>query len=116
MRIVKGARDTGSDKDRGLTHWLVAALLAGAALVGLLVIFIVVFVSLQEPPPQWVQVGVGAGLVVGATLFAWLLASALSSGQAAKSAPARSAPQESSARSKGSRDDEGGARTFSEVS
>jgi hypothetical protein len=112
MRIVKEpSREARGGHDPGLAPWVIAGLLAGAALVGLLVIFIVVFISLERPPPLWVEIAVGAGLVIGATLFAWLLASAFTSAQAVRSSRAarRDRP-----RAAGAPDDD--ARPYSEVS
>lgn len=78
-----------SEQQRRLTSWLVAGLLAGVALIGLLAIFMVVVIHFE--PPDWVQVVLGVGLVLGACSFAWLLASALTSSDSAR-ARTRRAP------------------------
>lgn len=78
-----------SEQQRRLTSWLVAGLLAGVALIGLLAIFMVVVIHFE--PPDWVQVVLGVGLVLGACSFAWLLASALTSSEATRARARRAA-------------------------
>ncbi|HVF52170.1 MAG TPA: hypothetical protein VNC78_01035 [Actinomycetota bacterium] len=62
-----------------LGRWVVAVVIACVALLGLLIL--VALVALALPPPTWLQVVLGVALVLGATVFAWLVASALGSGK-----------------------------------
>lgn len=58
-----------------VVRWVAAGVVAAAALLGLLVLVAIVAYVLE--PPGWVQMVLGVAMAVGATVFAWLLASAL---------------------------------------
>lgn len=65
----------GVPKPDELVRWVTAAFLAGAALLGLVVLAAVLTFALQ--PPGWIQIVVGVVMAAGAVFFAWLIASAL---------------------------------------
>lgn len=58
-------------------RWIIAALIACVALIGIVLLVAAVVVALN--PPLWMGVVVGTVLAVGAAAFAWLVASALAS-------------------------------------
>lgn len=58
-------------------RWIVAALIACVALVGIVLLVAAVMVALD--PPLWMGVALGTILAVGAAAFAWLVATALAS-------------------------------------
>ena len=58
--------------------WLTGALVAGAALLGM--VSLVAFIALFLAPPAWVQVLLGVVVTAGGALFGWLVATALKSG------------------------------------
>ena len=68
---------TGPDS-RAVVSWAVAALLAGAALIGVVSVLAVVVWAMGDVP-EWVTLVLGGGLALGATAFAWILARALRS-------------------------------------
>jgi membrane protein implicated in regulation of membrane protease activity len=53
----------------------VGCLVASAATLGVVILVFIVAVALQ--PPVWVQITVGIVLAIGATVLAWLVASAV---------------------------------------
>jgi membrane protein implicated in regulation of membrane protease activity len=55
--------------------WGVGCLVASAATLGVVILVFIVAVALQ--PPVWVQITVGIALAIGATVLAWLVASAV---------------------------------------
>lgn len=55
-------------------RWGLGCLLSGIGFAGLLII--VLWVAILTQPPAWLQVALGLGIVVGAALFTWILASA----------------------------------------
>jgi membrane protein implicated in regulation of membrane protease activity len=55
--------------------WGVGCLVASAATLGVVILVFIVAVALQ--PPVWVQITVGVVLAIGATVLAWLVASAV---------------------------------------
>ncbi len=55
--------------------WGVGCLVASAATLGVVILVFIIAVALQ--PPVWVQITLGIALAVGATVLAWLVASAL---------------------------------------
>lgn len=55
-------------------RWGLGCLLSGIGFAGLLII--VLWVAILTQPPAWLQVTLGLGIVVGAALFTWILASA----------------------------------------
>ena len=63
---------------RTVMRWVVAALLAFAALIGGFSL-IAVFVWAAEDIPGWVTLALGGGLAIGTAAFAWIVASALRS-------------------------------------
>jgi hypothetical protein len=65
------------DFNRQVGKWVVAAIIACAALLGgfTLVAAVVVFVEL----PSWAEVVIGVAMALGAVGFAWLVASAIDS-------------------------------------
>lgn len=65
------ARDTGAE----LVRWLVAALVAGAALIGGVILLSLIAIALQ--PPAALQAVLGVAVALGTACFAWLVASAL---------------------------------------
>jgi uncharacterized membrane protein len=65
----------GVPKPDELMRWVTAAFLAGAALLGLVVLAAVLTFALD--PPDWLQIVVGVVMAAGAVFFAWLIASAL---------------------------------------
>jgi hypothetical protein len=56
-------------------RWTVGCLIASMSMVGILILVGLVAIALS--PPTWVQVVLGAGLVIGGAVFAWLIATAL---------------------------------------
>jgi threonine/homoserine/homoserine lactone efflux protein len=60
-------------------RWGVGCLVAGAALVGVVILVLLVAIALS--PPTWVQVVLGVLLAAGGAALAWLVASALRSGR-----------------------------------
>ncbi|HEV2756947.1 MAG TPA: hypothetical protein VG318_14365 [Actinomycetota bacterium] len=65
----------GVPKPDELMRWVAAAFLAGAALLGLLVLASILAFALD--PPVWIQVVLGVVMACGAVFFAWLVQSAL---------------------------------------
>ena len=63
-------------------RWGLGCLLAGAAILGALVFITLISIFLQ--PPVWLQIVLGTVIAIGAALFAWLVASALGRGGAAR--------------------------------
>lgn len=62
-------------------RWAIAFLVAGAALLGGVILIALIALALQ--PPVWIQVLLGVMLAFGTAAFAWLVATALrSSGSA----------------------------------
>ncbi|HVL63960.1 MAG TPA: hypothetical protein VM573_02195 [Actinomycetota bacterium] len=58
-------------------RWVIAALIACVALIGIVLLVGALVVALD--PPMWAAVVLGTGLALGAAAFAWLVASALAS-------------------------------------
>ncbi len=56
-------------------RWGLGCLVASLALGGVLILVLLIAIALR--PPVWLQVVLGIGLVVGATLLAWVVAVAL---------------------------------------
>lgn len=77
MQQAEKTSADGDDIQNVLARWVVAGLLAGAALIGIVILLFVVSFALQ--PPEWVQVVLGVALAMGAAVFTWLLASAFGS-------------------------------------
>lgn len=65
----------GVPESDDVVRWVTAGIVAGAALLGLVVLVTFVVYALQ--PPGWLQMILGIGMAGGAVVFAWLLASAL---------------------------------------
>lgn len=53
---------------------MVGCAVGGAATIGIVILVFLIALALQ--PPAWVQIVVGIGLALGATLFTWLVARA----------------------------------------
>jgi membrane protein implicated in regulation of membrane protease activity len=70
--------------------WGVGCLVASAATLGVVILVFIVAVALQ--PPVWVQITVGIALAIGATVLAWLVASAVGQAKKGRTADA-GAPQ-----------------------
>ncbi|MGI8941753.1 MAG: hypothetical protein ACR2H7_07635 [Actinomycetota bacterium] len=77
MQAMKDEPSRGPDS-REVVSWAVAALLACAALIGVVSIVAVIVWAVGDVP-QWVTLVLGGGLAVGAAAFAWTLARALRS-------------------------------------
>jgi hypothetical protein len=60
--------------------WGVGCLVASAATLGVVILVFIVAVALQ--PPVWVQIAIGVALAIGATVLAWLVASAVGQSKA----------------------------------
>lgn len=73
-------RTTGPNS-REVVSWAVAAFLAGAALIGVLALVVVVIFAIGDEVPGWITLLLGGGLALGAAIFAWILAKALRSKQ-----------------------------------
>lgn len=72
------AKNTKTDPlDRPEVQWGVGCLLGLTAMVGLVIIALLIALAVQ--PPDWVQIIVGIGLVLGGAALAWLVAAALKS-------------------------------------
>ncbi|MDQ3987514.1 MAG: hypothetical protein M3280_13580 [Actinomycetota bacterium] len=56
-------------------RWGVGCLVAGVALLG--VVLLVGVISFYVQPPTWVQILVGAVVALGAVVLAWLVAAAV---------------------------------------
>lgn len=67
----------GTDLSNNIGKWVLAGVLAGAALLGAVILVGIVTLALQLP--SWIQVVSGIVLALGAAVFAWLLASAFGS-------------------------------------
>ncbi len=65
------------DSSENILTWLIAAVLAGAALLGVFIFVSLVVIALQ--PPGWIQTTLGVGMALGSAIFAWLIATALRS-------------------------------------
>ena len=66
---------TRPDADgRDVTRWMVGCAVGAAATIGVGILVFLIALALQ--PPAWVQIVVGVGLALGATVFTWLVASA----------------------------------------
>ena len=70
--------DSAGPDSREVVSWAVAALLACAALIGVVSVLAVVVWAVGDVP-GWVTLVLGGGLAVGAAAFAWILARALRS-------------------------------------
>jgi protein-S-isoprenylcysteine O-methyltransferase Ste14 len=72
-------RKAGMDSDIGgqFARWLIAALIAAVALMGLVALVAAVVFLIELP--GWVQMVGGVVLALGTAGFAWLVASALAS-------------------------------------
>ncbi|MGH2700361.1 MAG: hypothetical protein ACRDJ2_01140 [Actinomycetota bacterium] len=68
-------RSTGPES-RDVVSWVVAVLLSGAALIGVVSIVAVVVWAVGDVP-GWVTLVLGGGLAVGTAVFAWVIARAL---------------------------------------
>jgi hypothetical protein len=75
---VEAKNDSTGPDSREVVSWAVAALLACAALIGIVSVLAVVVWAVGDVP-GWVTLVLGGGLAVGATAFAWILARALRS-------------------------------------
>ena len=53
---------------------MVGCAVGAAATIGIVILVFLIALALQ--PPAWVQIVVGVGLALGATVFTWLVASA----------------------------------------
>jgi hypothetical protein len=69
-------RSTGPES-RDVVSWVVAVLLSGAALIGVVSIVAVIVWAVGDVP-EWVTLVLGGGLAVGTAVFAWVIARALS--------------------------------------
>jgi hypothetical protein len=69
--------ETRSSEARKLGRWVLAAVLACAALLGGFSL-LAVFVWAAGDLPDWLVAVLGGGLALGSTIFAWIVASALS--------------------------------------
>jgi hypothetical protein len=69
--------DPQSMTSTDIRRWVAAFLIAGAALLGVLILAAILAFALN--PPTWLQVVLGLVLVAGAVGLAWLVFSALSS-------------------------------------
>lgn len=69
------ARPAGEPRSEDVMRWVAAGIVAGAALLGLVVLVAIIAYALQ--PPGWLQMVLGVVMATGAAFFAWLLASAL---------------------------------------
>jgi hypothetical protein len=80
MQVAKRNAFEGPGEDSGgqVVPWLLAALVAGAALTGGVILLSLVTFALQPSPA--VQTVVGVGVALGTAVFAWLVASALRRG------------------------------------
>jgi hypothetical protein len=61
---------------RDVVSWVVAVVLSGAALIGVVSIITVV-VWVVGDVPGWVTLALGGGLALGTAAFAWIIARAL---------------------------------------
>ena len=68
-------RPAGEPQSEDVMRWAAAGIVAGAALLGLVVLVAIIVYALQ--PPGWLQMVLGVAMATGAAFFAWLLASAL---------------------------------------
>jgi hypothetical protein len=77
--LVEATKDDSTGPDsRAVVSWAVAALLAGAALIGVVSVLAVIMWAVGDVP-GWVTLVLGGGLALGAAAFAWILARALRS-------------------------------------
>ncbi len=76
MSLVERSDPEGMTPD-DIRRWIAAFLIAGAALMGLLILVAVLAFALN--PPTWVQVGLGLILAAGSVGLAWLVFKALNS-------------------------------------
>lgn len=77
--LVEATKDDSTGPDsRVVVSWAVAALLAGAALIGVVSVLAVIMWAVGDVP-GWVTLVLGGGLALGAAAFAWILAKALRS-------------------------------------
>ena len=53
---------------------MVGCAVGAAATIGIVILVFLIALALQ--PPAWVQIVIGVGLALGATVFTWLVASA----------------------------------------
>ncbi len=74
---------SGVPESDDVMRWVAAGIVAAAALLGLAVLVAMIAYALQ--PPGWLQMVLGVLMVAGTVFFAWLLASALRSDDAARS-------------------------------
>lgn len=70
-----GLHGPAQDADGELVRWLLAAVVAGAALVGGVILLSLIALVLQ--PPAAVQTVLGVAVALATASFAWLVASAL---------------------------------------
>ena len=76
MSLVERS-DPESMTPEDIRRWVVAFLIAGAALMGLLILVAILAFALN--PPAWVQIVLGLVLAAGAVGLAWLVFKALNS-------------------------------------
>jgi hypothetical protein len=77
--FVEATKDDSTGPDsRAVVSWAVAALLAGAALIGVVSVLAVIMWAVGDVP-GWVTLVLGGGLALGVAAFAWILAKALRS-------------------------------------
>jgi hypothetical protein len=72
---VMDDRSTGPGS-RDVVSWVVAVLLSGAALIGVVSIVAAVVWAVGDVP-GWVTLALGGGLALGTAAFAWVIARAL---------------------------------------
>lgn len=82
VKLVNSDRASEEGGD-AVFRWVVAALVASAALMG--VVILVALVALALQPPDWIQMALGGVIALGTAGFAWLVASALGSGKGSRS-------------------------------